>query len=48
MKTHKAYMEELKEKDPDFYKQIIEESNQEIKEIIETYGININHGETIV
>ena len=44
MKTHEQIMEELKQTDPESYKQIIEESNKEITEIRKWGGKRPNSG----
>lgn len=42
--TFKQYMQELKEKDPELYKEIIEESNKEIEELRQWGGKRPNAG----
>lgn len=44
MKTHEQIMEELKQTDPESYKQIIEESDKEIAEIKKWGGKRSNSG----
>ncbi len=44
MKTHKEIMDELKQSDPDSYKEIIEDSDKEIEELRKWGGKRINAG----
>ncbi len=44
MKTHEQVMQELKNKDPESYYQIIEESNNEIEELRKWGGKRSNAG----